>query len=48
MKWVCEPTNKKRAMRGLTSAGKKSRGLRSKNPMNKSRPSMRAGGRKGK
>ncbi len=48
MKWVCEPTNKKGAMRGLTSAGKKSRGLRSKNPMNKSRPSMRAGGRKGK
>jgi large subunit ribosomal protein L15e len=46
--WVTKPVNKKRAMRGLTSAGKKSRGLRSKNPMNKSRPSVRAGGRKGK
>ncbi len=26
--WICEPKNKKRAMRGLTSAAKKSRGLR--------------------
>jgi large subunit ribosomal protein L15e len=26
--WICEPKNKKRAIRGLTSAGKKSRGLR--------------------
>ena len=41
-------SNKKRALRGLTSAGKKSRGLRDKSPMNKSRPSVRAGGRKGK
>ena len=46
--WICESVNKKRAMRGLTSAGKKSRGLRSKNPMNKSRPSVRAGKRRGK
>jgi large subunit ribosomal protein L15e len=46
--WVCEGANKKRVLRGLTSAGKKSRGLRSKSPMNKSRPSVRAGGRKGK
>jgi len=37
--WICKPSNKKRAMRGLTSAGKKSRGLRSKNPTNKNRPS---------
>jgi len=28
--WICKPVNKKRAMRGLTSAGKKSRGLRKK------------------
>lgn len=33
--WICKPTNKKRALRGLTSAAKKSRGLRSKNPQNK-------------
>ncbi len=46
--WICEPQNKKRPMRGLTSVGKKSRGLRSKNPMNKSRPSVRAGKRRGK
>ena len=46
--WICNPKHKKRALRGLTSAGKKSRGLRSKNPRNKNRPSVRAGGRKGK
>lgn len=46
--WICEPTHKNRAVRGLTSAGKKSRGLRSKSPMSKVRPSVRAGGRKGK
>ena len=46
--WVTKGENKKRALRGLTSAGKKSRGLRNKNPTNKSRPSVRAGGRKGK
>ena len=46
--WICKPINKKRALRGLTSAGKKSRGLRKKSPANKSRPSVRAGGRKGK
>ena len=46
--WICKPKNQKRPMRGLTSAGKKSRGLRSKNPMNKSRPSVRAGKRRGK
>jgi len=26
--WICKPKNRKRALRGLTSAGKKSRGLR--------------------
>lgn len=46
--WITKPANKKRVLRGLTSAGKKSRGLRSKSPQNKNRPSVRAGGRKGK
>lgn len=46
--WIGKKSNKKRALRGLTSAGKKSRGLRNKNPQNKTRPSVRAGGRKGK
>ena len=26
--WICKPQNKKRAMRGLTSSGKKARGLK--------------------
>jgi len=26
--WICNPTHKRREARGLTSAGKKSRGLR--------------------
>jgi len=39
--WISKPGNKKRALRGLTSAGKKSRGLRSKHPANKNRPSVR-------
>ncbi len=46
--WVTKKFNQKRALRGLTSAAKKSRGLRDKHPTNKSRPSVRAGGRKGK
>jgi large subunit ribosomal protein L15e len=46
--WIVKSSNQKRAMRGLTSAGKKSRGLRSKSPMNKSRPSVRAGKGRGK
>ena len=46
--WICKPQNKKRAMRGLTSAGKKSRGLRKKSRQMKVRPSVRAKGRKGK
>jgi large subunit ribosomal protein L15e len=48
MNWVGKGVNKKRAMRGLTSAGKKSRGLRSKSPTCKTRPSVRAGKRRGK
>ena len=41
-KWITKKTNQNRVFRGLTSAGKKSRGLRSKSPMNKSRPSVRS------
>ena len=47
--WITKPANKGRVFRGLTSAGKKSRGLRaSKGRSHKVRPSVRAGGRKGK
>ena len=46
--WITKGANKKRAMRGLTSAAKKSRGLRSKHPTSKVRPSVRAGKRRGK
>jgi large subunit ribosomal protein L15e len=47
-KFMTKKTNQHRVHRGLTSAGKKSRGLRDKNPMNKNRPSVRAGKRRGK
>jgi large subunit ribosomal protein L15e len=43
MNWITKGSNRNRVLRGLTSTAKKSRGLRSKNPMNKSRPSVRAG-----
>lgn len=46
--WIGRKSNSKRAMRGITSAGKKSRGLRNKSPESKTRPSVRAGGRRGK
>lgn len=46
--WIARGSNKKRAERGLTSAGKKSRGLRSKSPKMKVRPSLRARERQGK
>ncbi|MBU4070404.1 MAG: 50S ribosomal protein L15e [Nanoarchaeota archaeon] len=46
--WICKPQHKKRPMRGLTSAAKKSRGLRNKHPTSKTRPSVRAGKRRGK
>lgn len=46
--WITQKQNKNRVLRGLTSAGKKSRGLRSKSPMNKNRPSVRAGMGRGK
>src|SRR3989344_386460 len=46
--WICDPANKNRAMRGITSAARKSRGLRKKGPELKVRPSLRAHDRKGK
>jgi large subunit ribosomal protein L15e len=46
--WICKPVNQNRTLRGLTSAAKKSRGLRNKHPTSKVRPSVRAGGRRGK
>jgi large subunit ribosomal protein L15e len=48
LKWITNPASKKRVLRGLTSAGTKSRGLRSKDPTSKVRPSVRAGKRRGK
>jgi len=48
LNWICKPQNKKRPMRGLTSAAKKSRGLKNKHPTSKTRPSVRAGKRRGK
>jgi len=47
-KWITSDKNRKRAERGLTSAAKKSRGLRSKSPEQKNRPSQRARNRQGK
>jgi large subunit ribosomal protein L15e len=46
--WITKPSNSKRAMRGLTSAAKKSRGLANKSPTSKARPSLRAHQRIGK
>lgn len=46
--WIASDKNRKRAERGLTSAAKKSRGLRSKSPKGKVRPSLRANKRQGK
>ena len=48
MRWIANPKNRKRAERGITSAGKKSRGLRNKSHDIKVRPSMRAWRRRGK
>jgi len=47
MNWITN-INRKRSFHGVTSAGKKSRGLRSKSPTNKSRPSVNAGKGHGK
>ena len=47
--WICEPQHKGRAYRGLTSAGRKGRGLRHKGiGAEKMRPSIGAHDRKGK
>ena len=46
--WICKPSNKNRVFRGLTGAGKKSRGLRKKSPQNKNRPSVNSGSHRGK
>lgn len=46
--WIVKKENRNRAERGLTSAGKKSRGLRSKSHNMKVRPSLRAWNRSGK
>lgn len=47
--WICRPANKGRVFRGLTSAGKKSRGLSKKGTgSEKIRPSLRAHKREGK
>jgi large subunit ribosomal protein L15e len=48
LKWISSGKNSKRAERGLTSAAKKSRGLRGKSPTKKVRPSLRARNRQGK
>jgi large subunit ribosomal protein L15e len=48
IKWISSDKNRRRAERGLTSAAKKSRGLRSKSPNMKVRPSLRARNRQGK
>jgi large subunit ribosomal protein L15e len=45
--WLCDSANRKRAYRGLTSAARKSRGLRTKSPTIKSRPSQRSHDRQG-
>ena len=46
--WIGKGAQKNRVLRGLTSAARKSRGLRRKNPTNKSRPSVKAGKGHGK
>lgn len=46
--WITKKQNQNRPERGLTSAGKKSRGLRNKNPTSKTRPSLRSNKRRGK
>lgn len=51
LSWITSKKNSKRAERGLTSAGKKARGLKSKSgksPELKVRPSLRAWDRQGK
>ncbi|MBM3247275.1 50S ribosomal protein L15e [Candidatus Pacearchaeota archaeon] len=45
--WITSPKNRNRAIRGLTSAAKKARGLRNRNN-HKARPSSRANDRRGR
>jgi len=47
-RWLQNPANRFRALRGLTSSGRKSRGLMNRNPNLKIRPSARAWNRKGR
>ena len=47
LNWICDDSQKSRAYRGLTSAGKKGRGLRKKGKGSEhTRPSKRSGSRK--
>lgn len=46
--WITQKQNKNRVLRGLTSAAKKSRGLRTKSRNLKVRPSLNAWGHRGK
>ncbi len=47
--WICERQHKRRVYRGLTSSGKRSRGLRNKGKgAEKLRPSLKARGNRGK
>ena len=48
MSWITNKANQNRVERGLTSAGRKSRGLRTKSHSLKVRPSIRSWGRRGK
>ncbi|VVB99786.1 50S ribosomal protein L15e [uncultured archaeon] len=48
LNWICSPKNRGRAERGLTSAGKKSRGLKRGRGHEKNFPSQRAHHRKAK
>lgn len=49
LNWICWPQNKGRANKGITSAGKKNRGLDKKGKgTEKNRPSLRANDRKAK
>jgi large subunit ribosomal protein L15e len=48
LNWICRPENRGRVFHGLTSAGKKSRGLRHKGRELKVRPSITVWRKKGK
>ena len=46
--WLTKDQNKFRAMRGLTSSGRKARGMSTKSANLKVRPSLRANNRQGR